>query len=109
MTKEKQIEEIARVLCGMASSCDKCMFSKVKCYEHQEADAIYKAGYRKQSEGEWVDSNGQPVGFDKMNKGCPEKSCYCSVCGEWLTASNEYPCYGYYCPKCGARMKGGAE
>ena len=72
------------------------------------AEILYKEGWRKQSEGEWVDSNGQRVKFNPMD-GCPENSCYCSACGEWLTGSNEYPCYGNYCPKCGAKMKGGAE
>lgn len=51
MSREKQIEEMARVLCGMASSCNKCMFKKTNCYEHKEAEAIYNAGYRRQ---EWI-------------------------------------------------------
>lgn len=51
MTEEKQIEEMARVLCGMASSCDKCMFKKTNCYEYQEAKAIYEADFKKQ---EWI-------------------------------------------------------
>lgn len=32
-------------------------------------------------------------------------SCSCSECGEWLTASDEYACYGNYCPNCGAKME----
>ena len=51
MNEEKQIEEMARVLCGMASSCDKCMFKKTNCYEYQEAKAIYEADFKKQ---EWI-------------------------------------------------------
>ena len=50
MSREKQIEEMARVLCGMASSCNKCMFNSETCYEYKDAEEIYNAGYRKQSE-----------------------------------------------------------
>lgn len=32
-------------------------------------------------------------------------SCHCSECGDWLSASDEYPCRGYYCPNCGAKME----
>lgn len=47
MNKEKQIEEIAHILCGMENSCDECIFDKVKCYERLDAEQIYNAGYRK--------------------------------------------------------------
>ena len=45
-----------------------------------------------------------PVPWDDMNEGCPEGSCLCSVCGDWLTGSDEYPAKGLYCPNCGAKM-----
>ena len=45
-----------------------------------------------------------PVPWDDMNEGCPERSCLCSVCGDWLTGSDEYPAKGLYCPNCGAKM-----
>jgi len=54
--------------------------------------------------GHWIDGNGKPVSWDDMNIGCPSDSCYCSECGDWLTASDEYPAKGYYCPNCGAKM-----
>ena len=54
--------------------------------------------------GHWIDGNGNPVSWDDMNIGCPSDSCYCSECGDWLTASDEYPAKGYYCPNCGAKM-----
>jgi hypothetical protein len=55
--------------------------------------------------GEWLDGMGMRVPFDE-NDGCPAYSCYCSACGEWLVASDEYPCFGNFCPKCGADMRG---
>ena len=50
MSKEKQIEEIAGVICGMKNGCNGCMFNSETCYEHKDAEEIYNAGYRKQSE-----------------------------------------------------------
>lgn len=47
MSKEKQIEEMAKLLCGMKNGCDKCMFSKAPCYEYTAAEKSYNAGYRK--------------------------------------------------------------
>ncbi len=53
--------------------------------------------------GKWLDEKtGEPVPFD--SEGCPTRSCRCSVCGEWLTASDEYPVTGKYCPNCGVNM-----
>ena len=50
MNEEKQIEEIAHVLCGMKSGCDSCMFNKERCFEYKDAERLCNAGYRKQSE-----------------------------------------------------------
>ena len=52
MSKENQIEEISKILCGMKNGCDGCMFNKVHCNERNYAEKIYNAGYRKQSE--WI-------------------------------------------------------
>lgn len=54
--------------------------------------------------GRWVDENKNPVPWDECNSKCPSHSAYCSECGEWLTASDEYPVTGLYCPNCGALM-----
>ena len=57
--------------------------------------------------GRWIsDSPGKRFGtVVRLDKdGCPVGSCHCSECGEWLTASDEYPVIGYYCPNCGAKM-----
>ena len=55
--------------------------------------------------GRWVDENKNPVPWDECNSKCPSHSAYCSECGEWLTASDEYSVTGLYCPSCGALMR----
>lgn len=55
--------------------------------------------------GRWVDENKNPIPWDECNSKCPSHSAYCSECGEWLTASDEYPVTGLYCPNCGALMR----
>ena len=55
--------------------------------------------------GRWVNENKNPVPWDECNSKCPSHSAYCSECGEWLTASDEYPVTGLYCPNCGALMR----
>ena len=52
--------------------------------------------------GEWIDIDGEKVPVDKY--GQPLGWAMCSACGEYLTASNEYPCIGHFCPNCGAPM-----
>ena len=54
--------------------------------------------------GRWITFKGEAVPLD--TDGCPVRSCLCSVCGDWLTASDEYACVGKYCPNCGAKMDG---
>lgn len=95
MSKEKQIEEMAKYLhytCEGECFRDKDGF--IDC-DACKACYLYDAGYRKQSEGEW--------GFDGM-------SWTCSECGEYAPVDK----YGQtrhtdFCPECGAKMKGGAE
>ena len=52
--------------------------------------------------GEWIDCDGGKVPVDKY--GQPFGWAMCSACGEYLTASDEYPCTGHFCPNCGAPM-----
>lgn len=56
--------------------------------------------------GEWIDADGENVPVDKY--GQPFGWAKCSACGEYLTASDEYPCIGNFCPNCGAPMTGKA-
>lgn len=111
----KKIEEIAKILNECCNEYDEQgNHIRNKCYEceewsddnhcccsynRKEAEALYNAGYRKQSEGEWIASN------------IPQEKYVCSVCGG---ACWYYDCQGEvaksrYCPNCGAKMKGGAE
>ena len=72
-------------------------------YYEFHADAILEAGYRKQSEGEWIVEE-HPLVHDKKIS--------CSCCGyserrgpAWNTSWGMYK----FCPNCGSKMKGGAE
>ena len=97
MSKE-QIEEMANDLaqhcpdlvenCCGAMSCVDCL-----------TRFFYNAGYRKQSEGEWV----------KRGKGISER-VECSNCGggvRYQIIDGKWA-YENYCSHCGAKMKGGA-
>ena len=65
--------------------------------------------------GRWLDRpknqglKDEEIGTVGMVDGEPWSSCYCSECGEWLVASDEYPVKGNYCPNCGAKMDGGED
>lgn len=53
--------------------------------------------------GHWISVNtGKP---SCIKDGMVTESVRCSECDEWLTASDEYDCYGNYCPNCGAKME----
>ena len=98
MSKEKQIEEMARDICEAFSSDGTCYWDKkpcdFRCAEFTQTQYIYEKGYRKQSVGEWI------TGGNEL------KNTTCSVCGYWVeTPYGKTP----YCPNCGAKMKGGAE
>ena len=90
--KEQEIEEMAEVL---RRSCEnECFKNKegfVDC-EACEACVLYEAGYRKQSEGEWIERT------EGKNK-----AWFCSECQ--TLGSPQWKC----CPVCEAKMKGGAE
>ena len=92
--EKKQIEEMAKDICH-SPNCD-IKKNGSACYKYCKA-YIYafravNAGYRKQSEGEWIDAdpNGHLYRFT------------CSLCGR-TKLGRETP----YCPNCGAKMKGG--
>lgn len=107
MSKEKQIEEMALELCRPRNivkmihrrTCGNCDTSSCDIYEL--CVDLYNAGYRKQSEGEWID---KPTGaYGRMQS-------WCSACGKHsgiggIESNRHKP----YCPNCGAKMKGGAE
>lgn len=52
MNKEKQIEEMAKIICTPTANkgnCEKCGFKK-HCSKFDDATDLYNAGYRKASE-----------------------------------------------------------
>ena len=51
--------------------------------------------------GYWIGIDGKP---SHLQDGMTTGSVWCSECGKWLTASDEYSCDGKYCPNCGAKM-----
>lgn len=58
--------------------------------------------YEERKTGKWIGEY-KKVTIDEY--GNTTGSCYCSVCGEWLTSSDEYPTRGRYCPNCGTKME----
>ncbi len=110
MSREKQIEEIKALnLLLEDARVDKVLFNSdgealdvitVPAVDgrvtNQLANILYNAGYRKQSEGEWEKRTF--ILFDS------EKVCFrCLKCNTTWDADTNF------CPKCGAKMKGGAE
>lgn len=90
MNREKQIEE---------KSCEKCLhyyaclrnseyYPEKPCFAYED-----KAGYRKQSEGEWK--------TNKIQWQFVGEYYYCSNCDGRSFVKH------HYCPNCGAKMKGG--
>ena len=105
--KEKQIEEMCEVLRQNAESCKTCSWyeeglciGNCELAEDNQAvcEALYNAGYRKQSEGEWKRVGGD-LGYVEME---------CSVCGYTDVYDDDNEPHKF-CPECGAKMKGGVE
>ena len=113
MEREKQIEEICEIICktnGYIHSSD---------YFLVDAEAIYKAGYRKVEQGEWI---GMRYDFSD-DFPILEKSHYlkCNKCGHlhaiciYDPFTNKTRLVKVFdenieipsnCPNCGAKMKG---
>lgn len=87
-----EIEEMAMVVCSNCVVSKRCRFYKKPCSAIKaECEALYNAGYRKQSEGEWV------------IEGVYFKTMHCSVCNHTANSIFEKT---LYCPNCGSKMKG---
>lgn len=89
----KKIEEMARYMCLDCAKDSYCSLAQVggMCNSvRKQAAAIYEAGYRKQTEGEWLTDR---FGLERS---------ICSVCGAVYEGDG-----GNYCSNCGAKMKGG--
>jgi hypothetical protein len=97
MSKEKQIEEMAKAMCRNGMSNGNCAMDDdpcaLECVYGCCAESLYNAGYRKQSEGEWHfysdDFSGKQV-----------TGWICGNCNKYSTGLCNY------CPECGAKMKG---
>ena len=112
MSKEKQIDkqaveemavEFAKINCNpkgcySCNLCDEYGSLELNCEDYlfyrKMAETFYNAGYRKQSEGEWIGN-----GYLK----------HCSKCGNVVNFNNVSRWLYNFCPNCGAKMKGGAE
>lgn len=91
--KEKQIEEMS---CKNCIHYEVCMYVNAQAVECARAEncKLFRdtAGYRKQREGEWVQSKSK-FGFGQSN---------CSQCGGYVDGYTSYR----YCPHCGMKIKG---
>jgi hypothetical protein len=117
--KEKQIEEMCKIMrcvddqsCANTPMCPEShdICDRVSCRQCKEARLLLDAGYRKQSEGEWIslESQNEPFPQDHEN-GCE----YCkgrAYTKKPLTVITRYgrkiELVFEYCPKCGRKMKG---
>jgi DNA-directed RNA polymerase subunit RPC12/RpoP len=104
MSNEKQqIEDMAHHLCLWWDG-KICTFTKHECNHDCSAfldsARLYEAGYRKQSEGEWIGKTDY-AGYGYYCSNC--NAVFTGENAEWIAKEH------YYCPKCGAKMKGGAE
>ena len=107
--KIEQIEEMARDICKLGISCEECTMLARKtnqtreqyCKAFEYAKRAYNAGYRKQSEGEWIKINPNNLLIGEY---------YCSCCNSVIDIADgkETPLDRemYYCPNCGPKMKG---
>jgi hypothetical protein len=93
MSKDKQIEEMANII---SSKINGANFDDVS----DAVVALYDAGYRKQSEGEWEYE--QLDNFRKYKVTCP--FCKSYYIGNYDAYDD--PEYFNFCPECGAKMKG---
>ena len=100
MNKEKHIEEMTKDICEIEYKGMKCDGCEQQCECRMFAEALYNTGYRKQSEGEWIEH----IEKSSYLEDNVEVYYNCSVCGtsHWSIAPP-------FCPNCGAKMKGGAE
>lgn len=96
MEQKKQIEEMAKELCGMDRECKDCNMDSI-CISQNCASIFYKLGYRKQSEGEW---KLKPRFYDF------EVDTYVCSCCNFSVRDDEVKKMNY-CPNCGAKMKDG--
>jgi hypothetical protein len=101
-----QIDEIAKLICTYPQCIHHNIIGEcanTECQTVYIAENLYKQGYRKQSEGEWIRQE------KKNGKVAPE--AVCSNCGrdvEYQVIDGKWA-FENYCSHCGAHMTGGKE
>jgi hypothetical protein len=102
----KQIEEMAKAMCVDCMPNGSCAKTDapcdLECVYGYCAERLYDKGYRKQSEGEWIERD--CITESKRGRTIHYSTQKCSVCGKWNGRHKTN-----FCPNCGAKMKGGAE
>ena len=99
MSKEI-IEKMAKDSgCPSRQPCKECLLLN-ECDRRLFAERLYNKNYREQSVGKWI--------FGKLGG---RGAWVCSLCGAGFTGENaEWIANEHdFCPRCGAKMKGGAE
>lgn len=96
----KLISKTLCIECGQ-KPCEECKWydenvERTDCTDCLIAEHLYNAGYRKQSEGEWIRRYSKHT--DHLGTFMKYDGDFCSVCGELG--------HGNYCSNCGARMRG---
>jgi formamidopyrimidine-DNA glycosylase len=106
MSKEKQIEEMITDISEMQNGGWEFVGDSEYTTDVSNealAEHLYNAGYRKQSEGEWVKTQFVArTGFYTI------KEFPCNQCGEKFEVAKGNGLM-HFCPNCGAKMKGGGE
>ena len=104
MSEEKQIEEMAKLMCDKCRDSFGCHYTEICTETLDDAKSIYDKGYRKQRVGEWVLEHET---YGKMIcSNCKEEAPKKTVVDRTYTRhilNDKKP----YCPNCGAKMKGG--
>lgn len=117
MSREKQIEEMAKAMCGNGMSNGNCVMDdepcNLECVYGYCAERLHAKDYRKQSEGEWIVTDADSGSFGEYEpfiefKCSKCESCYGIESGQYDWQYGE-PIPWVACPLCGAEMKGGAE
>jgi hypothetical protein len=106
---EEMIETLKKCSCvytDCEQECSQC--SNEELYDealNHIARTLYEAGYRKQSEGEWI-YHECVSSYDGAISGYSCSEC-CIFVDEEMFDSDEF--HKSFCGNCGAHMKGGAE
>ena len=99
MSKDKQIEEMREKIHAEISKAVESGLVTWTEFADWLTEALYNAGYRKQSEGEW---KRYKTPLDSRQTGWICSKCS-SVIYDLSNGDTDF------CPNCGAKMKGGAE